>query len=105
MKPAFETIDLNRNEDKKRFEIVVNGHFAFIDYKKSGNKIALIHTEVDEALAGTGSATAVVVKTLQYIKDGGFSLLPYCSYVFAYIKKHPEWKAIVDPSFPAYDSL
>ncbi|WP_312075577.1 GNAT family N-acetyltransferase [Chryseobacterium sp.] len=103
MKAEFENITLNKTE--KRFEINVNGHFAFIDYREIGDKIALIHTEAEPELAGTGAAQAVVEKTLQYIEDHGKKLLPYCPYVFAFIRKNPEWKRIVDEKFEKYDSL
>ena len=105
MKPEFEHIPLIKNEDKKRFEIEVNGHFAFIDYRESSHQISLIHTEAEPELAGTGAASAVVEKTLQYIKESGKKLLPFCPYVFAYIKKHPEWKAIVHEGFHGYNEL
>lgn len=103
MKAEFENIPLNKAD--KRFEININGHFAFIDYREVGDKIALIHTEAEPELAGTGAATAVVEKTLHYIEDNGKKLLPYCPYVFAYLKKNPEWKRIVDEKFEKYDSL
>ena len=47
MKPEFENIPLVKNEDKKRFEIEVNGHFAFIDYKETSQRFALINTEAE----------------------------------------------------------
>lgn len=105
MKSEFENIPLYKNENKHRFEIEINGYFAFIDYKESQNAISLIHTEAETELAGTGAAAAVVKKTLNYIRENGKKLLPYCPYVFAYIKKHPEWKSVVDESFPTYNQL
>lgn len=105
MKPEFENINLNKNEDKNRFEIEVNGHFAFIDFKESSSRISLIHTEAEPELAGTGAAQAVVEKTLEYIKESGKKLLPFCPYVFGYIKRHKEWKEIVDEGFNGYDQL
>lgn len=105
MKPEFENIPLIKNEEKNRFEIEVNGYFAFIDYKETSTQIALTHTEADEALSGTGAAKAVVEKTLEFIKESGKKLLPFCPFVFAYIKRNPEWKAIVDEKFGAYDQL
>lgn len=105
MKPEFENIPLVKNEAKKRFEIEVNGHFAFINYSEHGKQIALIHTEAEPELAGTGAASAVVEKTLHYAEDNGFTLLPFCPFVFAYIKKNPKWKRIVSTGFKAYNEL
>ncbi|WP_027377912.1 GNAT family N-acetyltransferase [Kaistella palustris] len=105
MKPEFESLPLVNNDKKKRFEMEFNGHLAFINYGDFGNEIALVHTEAEPELQGTGAATAVVEKTLEYIESQGKKLLPFCPYVFAYIKKHPAWKRIVDPHFKGYDSL
>ncbi|WP_261513071.1 GNAT family N-acetyltransferase [Chryseobacterium paludis] len=105
MKSEFEHIPLVKNDSKKRFEIEVNGHFAFIDYREMGSQIILVHTEAEPELAGTGAAAAVVEKTLCYIEENTKKLLPLCPYVFAYIKKHPEWKRIVDDRFEGYSKL
>ena len=105
MKPTFEDIPLIKNEEKKRFEIEINGNYAFINYGEFGNQIALVHTETDPELAGKGAASAVVEKTLQYLEANNISLLPFCPYVFTYIKNHPEWKRIVSPKFKGYDNL
>jgi len=105
MKAEFENIPLIKNEDKKRFEIEVNSYFAFIDYEENSEQIALIHTEADPELAGTGAAAAVVEKTLLFIEKSGKKLLPFCPYVFAFIRKNPEWKRIVDDRFENYDKL
>lgn len=105
MREEFLNIPLNKNTIKKRFEIELNGHFAFINYGEMGNKIVLVHTESEPELAGTGAASAVVEKTLNYIESNHYTLLPFCPFVFAYIQKHPEWKRIVDKKFHAYDEL
>ncbi|MFS4417492.1 GNAT family N-acetyltransferase [Maribacter sp. 2307ULW6-5] len=102
---AYEDTPLQKNEDKKRFEINVDGHYAFIDYKPFGKGTALVHTETDPELAGKGAAAAVVKKTLQYFDDHKMTLFPFCPYVFAYIKRHPEWKRIVSPRFKGYGDL
>ena len=105
MKSEYIDIPLVKNEDKKRFEIEIDGHFAFIDYRMMGNEIALVHTETDPELKGKGAAGAVVEKTLHYLDDNDITLHPFCPYVFAYIKRHPEWKRIVSPKFKGYDEL
>lgn len=105
MNDTFKNSPLHKNEDKKRFEIEIDGSFAFINYGEMGSQIALVHTEVDPALNGLGAASTVVEKTLNYIEQSGKTLLPFCPYVFAYIKKHPEWKRLVDTRFNGYDKL
>lgn len=105
MKPEFEEIELVDNKTQKRFELNYNGHLGFINYGEYGNSIALVHTEVASELEGTGAATALVEKTLAHIKEQGKDVLPFCPFVFAYIKRHPEWKAIVNSHFSGYNNL
>lgn len=103
MKPEFENIPLVKNEETHRFEIIVEVHKAFIDYKEHPGKITLIHTEVEPALEGKGAATAVIEKTLAYIEENGYKLIPLCPLVFAYIKRYPLWKRIVDENFKGFE--
>lgn len=106
MKPEFENIPVVKNEDKSRYEIVVDGLYAFVEYEvDEDGMVALVHTEADPGLAGKGVAAALVEKTLLQLDKDGKQVLPYCPYVFAYIKKHPEWKRMVYPGFPAYHQL
>ena len=105
MKEQFINLPVTKNEENNRFELDVDGHIAFIDYKETSSTIALIHTEAPTELAGSGAASALVEKTLHQIKVSGKKVSPYCPYVFAYIKKHPEWKELVSPRFPKYDEI
>lgn len=105
MKPEFETLPLEINEDLAQFELKVGEHVALIKFKNAGSKIALIHTEVPDALAGTGAAAALVEKTLTWIQEQGKMVLPFCPFVFSFIRKHPDWKSIVDPKFGGYDKI
>ena len=105
MKEQFKDLELTRNEDQKRFEMELGGYFAFINYGEMGSQIALVHTETDPELASTGAAAAVVEKTLQWIEDNNKTLLPFCPFVFEYIRTHPDWKCIVHLRFKGYDKL
>ena len=105
MKPNFEDISLIKNENKRRFEIEVDGKYAFTNYGEFGNQIALVHTETEAELKGKGAASALVEKTLNYLEEHHLILLPFCPFVFAYIKRHPEWKRIVSKNFNGYDKI
>ncbi|ESU25291.1 acetyltransferase [Flavobacterium limnosediminis JC2902] len=103
MKPEYLEIPLVKNEELLQFEITVEGHKAFIVYKERPHTITLIHTETEPELEGKGTATAVIEKTLAYVEENNFKLIPLCPLVFAYIKRHPEWKRIVDENFKGFD--
>ena len=105
MKEEFLDLKVVKNDATSRFELTVDEYIAFIDFKQQGQLIKLIHTEVPEELGGRGVAAALVEKTLVFLETNNFSLYPYCPYVYAYIKRHPDWKRVVDPTFPKYDEL
>lgn len=88
------------NEEKKRFELEAEGKIAFIEYiLNNENIIFLTHTEVPIGLEGKGVGSAIVSKTLAYIKENGYTLAPLCPFVAAYLKRHPEWKTILAKGF------
>lgn len=98
MNEEYLTLPLVKNIEEKRFELKVGNYMAFIDYKEHDKKIWLIHTEAADELQGKGAATAVIEKTLSYIEENGYTLIPLCPLVAAYLKRHPEWTRILDPS-------
>jgi len=95
MKEELEALPLVNNEMSRQFELVVNGVKAKIEYELQKNRMSLLHTEVPEALEDQGVGSAIVEKTLQYIEDNNLKLVPWCSFVKSYIKRHPEWKRIL----------
>lgn len=103
MKEEFLAIPVVKNEANHRFELTIDGYTAFIDYREKDSNITLIHTESPEELAGRGVATALIEKALQYIEENNYVLTPLCPLVFAYIKRHPDWKRIVSPDFKGFE--
>jgi len=84
------------NEDKKRFEMEVDGHIAFIEYILTNDKVMfLTHTEVPKSLGGKGIGSSIVEKALSYIKEHNYTLAPLCPFVAKYLVKNPEWQSIL----------
>ena len=96
MKEEYVNLKLIDNATDHRFEMNVDGNIAIIEYKRYPGKIALLHTEVPAQLEGKGAATAIIEKTLAYIENNKPELIPLCPVVVAYIRRHPEWKRLVD---------
>ncbi|TFF39169.1 GNAT family N-acetyltransferase [Mucilaginibacter psychrotolerans] len=91
----YDNIALINNEAIHNFELFVDGYRAFIDYKTKDNKIYLIHTEVPKELQGQGVAEAIVEKAFKYIEAHHLILIPLCTYVQVFLRKHPEWDRLL----------
>jgi predicted GNAT family acetyltransferase len=78
-----------------RFETVVDGTLARCDYRLDGKAMRLVHTEVPPALEGRGIAARLVAAALAYARDQGLSVIPVCSYVRTYMRRHPETAALL----------
>ncbi|MBP2830971.1 N-acetyltransferase [Aquimarina sp. U1-2] len=85
------TLTNNKNNPKKRFELHVDDKIAFIEYiLAKEDTIYLTHTEVPRPLEGNGLGSALVKKTLAFIEEKGYQLVPLCPFVAAYLKRYPD---------------
>lgn len=87
------------NKEQNQFELLKDGHVAFLEYINEGKKIYLTHTEAPEALQGTGAAKELVKKALQYSRDNNLTVVPSCSYVANYVNKNTEWRDVLSEGY------
>jgi predicted GNAT family acetyltransferase len=80
--------------ERHRYEMQVDGQVAFIDFRRDGSVVSLTHAEVPAALNGRGIGSALVRGTLEQIKAAGEQVRPLCSFVAAYMQRHPEYQAL-----------
>ena len=83
------------NKDRHRFELIVDGHTAFSEYKRTPGLITITHTEVPKELGGRGIGTALAHGLMELIRAEGIKVKPLCPFVKAYIGKHPEYADLV----------
>lgn len=83
------------NKARSRFELPVDGHVAFAAYEIAGDVITFTHTVVPRELEGQGIASRLIGHALEDVKARGLRVVPQCPFVAAYIKKHPEWEALL----------
>lgn len=72
------------------FEAAYDEGVAVCAYQRQGDVLVLSHTEVPPALEGRGIAAALVRATLDWARAQGLRVQPRCSYVAAYMRRHPE---------------
>ena len=84
------------NAEKRRFEIEIDGHLALADYRIHDGVMELYHTESPPALAGRGVASQLIRTALLSARAQGLKVRPTCSFVAAYLKRHPEFADLAE---------
>lgn len=90
---------VRRNDDERRYEILVDGEVAgFTEFIDHGDVQRIFpHTVVDEKFAGRGLATRLIHDALVDTRAQQRRVVPVCPAVVRYVAKHPEVADIVDP--------
>lgn len=77
-----------------RYEITVDGTPAgFAAYTDEGDRRIFHHTEIDPAFGGRGLGGKLVGAALADTAAAGKQIVPTCSFVVAYVAKHPEYRS------------
>ncbi len=91
------TYDIRHNEQESQFETTVDGITAYAAYDlEEPNRIVFTHTIVPEELSGRGLANQLVTKGLEHARQRKLTVVPQCSFVAAFIKRHPEYEELTD---------
>jgi predicted GNAT family acetyltransferase len=72
------------------FEAIVDGLSCRLDYRLDGDLMRIHHTEVPARLEGRGIASALVRTAVGHARAHGLRIQPLCSYVGAWLRRHPE---------------
>ncbi len=83
------------NAGLHRLELETPDGTAFANYRRSPGVIAFTHTEVPPALQGQGMGSRLVRGALEYARNQGLKVEARCSFVSAYLQKHPEFSDLV----------
>jgi predicted GNAT family acetyltransferase len=75
-----------------RYEMPTPHGLAIAVYHQHGDCRVFTHTEVPPQDEGRGYAGQVVKAALDDTRRAGFKIQPACSYVVAFVRRHPEYK-------------
>ena len=75
------------NTTAHRFELDVDGHIAFANYRRSADALAILHVEAPIHLRGTGAASRLMQHIADTASQGRIGLVPYCSYARAWVQR------------------
>lgn len=90
-----EDLQVLHKPEQGRFEIHSEGFVAELSYTLDGKVIILVHTEVPPELEGRGIGSRLAKAGLDYARENGLKVIPVCSFVDGYIKRHPEYEDLL----------
>jgi predicted GNAT family acetyltransferase len=83
------------NQAASRFEVRTEDGLAELIYRKNGDRLVLVHTEVPEALGGHGIGGQLVQAAVDHAVASGMTIVPLCPYARSWLERHPEQAARV----------
>ena len=84
-------MEITNNQSLNRFEVSRPEGVGFLRYRIDGNTMQLLYVEVPPEARGHGVAADLSHAALEYARERGFKVIPICSYVAAYLRRHPEY--------------
>lgn len=83
------------NRSEQEFELTVDGERAVAAYQLESKTIVFTHTKVPEAIEGRGVGSKLVRAALDSARDRGLKVVPQCTFVRAWIDRHPEYRDLL----------
>ncbi|HUH96374.1 MAG TPA: GNAT family N-acetyltransferase [Anaerolineales bacterium] len=96
MEIHVEELEVLHNRAERRFEIWLDGTLCELDYHLQANTMIIHHTGVPAPLEGRGIAGRLTRTALEYAAENALRVIPLCSYVAVYIRRHPQYKRLVN---------
>ena len=88
--PATELLSqISDNPARHRFELIIDGHTAFLTYERTVDSLTLVHTEVPVELRGRHLGEALVEGALETGRRAGLRIDVVCPFARAYLRRHP----------------
>jgi predicted GNAT family acetyltransferase len=90
---AASSVTVRDNAEKHRFEAVDDsGEVAgFATYRRHGDTVVFLHTEVDDAYEGQGVGSTIAKAALDAARADEQRVDPQCPFIKSYIDRHAEY--------------
>ena len=82
---------VRHNAAASRYELDTPHGLAIAVYRLQGDRLIFTHTEVPTADEGHGIGSRLVRGALDEARARGVKIVPACSFVSAFVRRHPEY--------------
>jgi uncharacterized protein len=86
---------VHHNVEAHRYEVALPDQLAVAEYVFENGRMVFTHTFVPPEFRGRGIAEKLVRRALDDAHAKNVSVVPACSYVAAFIRRHPEYHALL----------
>lgn len=93
-----EPIEVTNSVERSRFEARLGSAVAFAEYELRPGKLVLPHTVVPPEFEGKGVASGLAKAAFGYARSEGLKVVPTCTFMAGWVKKHPEEQDLLDPA-------
>ena len=91
--------NFRENTGENRFELWQGDSLAgHADYRRSGKTVTMTHTEVGPQFEGKGVGSKLARQALDAVRNDGHTVVPRCSFIAAWIERHPDYQDLVTSS-------
>ncbi len=82
---------VRHNAAESRYELDTEHGLAIAVYRQQDDRAIFTHTEVPPQDEGKGIASRLVREALDDVRRRGLRIVPACSFVVAFVRRHPEY--------------
>jgi predicted GNAT family acetyltransferase len=83
---------VRHNRASSRYELETPHGLAIAVYRQEGDRLLFTHTEVPRDDEGQGLGSQLVRWALDDARRRGFKIVPACSFVVDFVRRHPEYR-------------
>ena len=92
----MEMIEHEQQGHRGAFFVERDGRrLAQLSYTVAGTRVILDHTEVDDALRGTGTGRKLVAAAVHWAREEDVQLMPLCPFARSVFDKTPEFSDVL----------
>lgn len=89
-------MDVVENAAENRFELTLDGGTALVAYRRDGERLVLVHTEVPSQFAGQGVGSKLAKGVFELLRASGRKAVVRCEFLKGWLAKHPDYNDVVD---------
>lgn len=88
---------IQNNTEQSRYELLVGEEAVagVVEYREKDDLVELTHTEVDQSYEGEGLGSQLARAVLDNLRNEGRAVIPSCTFLNGYLKRHPEYADLV----------